>query len=311
MFSAQRTGFLLLAISAVGYAFLPIFTKYAYEAGLGALDFASWRFIIAVPVVWLLVMLVKQRQTADGERLPRASLLGLGALFAVSAVTSVYALERVAASTYTVLLYTYPAIVALLLFATGEPLSRRAWSALALTLIGVLLTVRDLGAALRADDVTGVLLAIGNGAAYAVYIVISGRVLRGRRAMMTASAYSMTGTLITFTVLALLRGGLSAPQTDDGWAILAGVGLISTALPIFAFYAGMRHVGPGQAAILSTLEPVVVLLLSALLLGETMTVQQLIGAALILAATVLLQWRRASAAHTRLKPQANLRLNSD
>jgi drug/metabolite transporter (DMT)-like permease len=82
---------------------------------------------------------------------------------------------------------------------------------------------------------------------------------------------------------------------------MLGVGTISTVLPTFTFYAGMKHVGAGQAAIFSTLEPVLVLALSFLLLNERMALIQIFGAALILAGALILQLKpyrpTASAAH--------------
>ncbi|MBE0689711.1 MAG: DMT family transporter [Anaerolineae bacterium] len=301
MASSQRTGFILLVIAATGYAFLPIFTKLAYEAGLAPLDFVIWRFMFATPCIWLILRLTGHTGDAAARTLPRWRLLGVGMIFAITSYCSVQALARIDASLYTVLLYSYPAMVALLLLVLGEPLSRRGWFALALTLLGVLLTVRDLGSALQGGSGEGIAFAIANGAFYAVYIVISSRLLRGQRAMATASAFSITGTLLAFVVMALVFG-LKAPLTPEGWLTLLATAIVSTAAPIFAFYAGMQRVGAGQAAIISTLEPVLVLVLSFVLLDERLVFQQIVGGALILLAAVLLQRRRLpSLRHMRPK----------
>ena len=50
----------------------------------------------------------------------------------------------------------------------------------------------------------------------------------------------------------------------------------------------MRRIGPTQASLLSTLEPVVTVALAALFLGENLPPVALAGGALILAAVVLL-----------------------
>jgi len=304
MASSQRSGFLLLVIAAAGYAFLPIFTKFAYEAGLAPLDFVIWRFVFATPCIWLILRLTNQTGDVTARTLPRWRLLGAGVIFATTSYCSVQALARIDASLYTVLLYSYPAVVALLLLALGEPLSRRGWSALALTLIGVLLTVLDLDKALQGSSGEGIVFAIANGAFYAVYIIVSSRLLRGQSAMAMASAFSISGTLAAFVVLALLFG-LKAPETSTGWLVLLATAIVSTAGPIFAFYAGMQRVGAGQAAIISTLEPVIVLILSFLLLNERLAFQQIIGGALILVAAILLQMRRLpSLRHVHRKAMA-------
>ena len=286
---SQRDGVLLLLLAALGYSFLPILTKFAYNAGLEPRDLLTWRFIIAAPAVWLL--LAVRRPSANGVPLPHVRLLLMGALFAASALCAFFSLDRIPASTYTVLLYCYPAFVALFSLLFGDRLSSRGWLALALTLIGVVLTVPNLGADLARSDPLGMALAMLNGASYAVYIVISNRLLRVDCDLQSASALSITGSFLGLVLLALFAG-LRAPATLDGWVSIVIMALFATVVPIFAFYAGLRKLGAPRAAILSTLEPVLVLVWSFLLLHETMLPLQVVGAAFILASAILLQLRR-------------------
>lgn len=287
---SQRDGVLLLLLAALGYSFLPILTKYAYSAGLEPRDLLTWRFVIAAPVIWL--VMVFNRPPANAAPLPRIRLLLMGALFAASALCAFFALDRITASTYTVLVYSYPAFVALLSLLLGERLSGRGWLALALTLIGIVLTVPNLGAEFARGDPIGMGLAVLNGATYAIYIVISNRLLRNDCDLRAASATSITGSFIALVLLALVAG-LGAPQTAEGWLSVVAMAIFSTVIPIIAFYAGLRKLGAPRAAILSTLEPVLVLLWSFVLLNETMLPLQIVGAAFILASAILLQLRRA------------------
>ena len=71
--------------------------------------------------------------------------------------------------------------------------------------------------------------------------------------------------------------------------------LVSTVVAVSAFFAGLRRVGPSEAAILSTFEPPVTVALAFLALGERLTVAQLFGGAMVLAAVVLLQLRPRAA----------------
>lgn len=286
---SQRDGVLLLILAALGYSFLPILTKYGYSAGLEPRDLLTWRFIVAAPVVW--VLLTVRRPPAASAPLPRLRLLLMGALFAGSALCAFFALDRIPASIYTVLLYSYPAFVALLSLLVGEKLSRQGWLALGLTLIGVVLTVPNFGADLADVDSLGLIFTLANGASYAVYIVISNRLLRADCDLQSASAMSIIGSFVALSALALVAG-LNLPATLDGWLSIVAMAVVATVIPIFAFYAGLRKLGAPRAAILSTLEPVLVLLWSFLLLHETMLPVQVIGAALILASAILLQLRR-------------------
>ena len=73
--------------------------------------------------------------------------------------------------------------------------------------------------------------------------------------------------------------------------------LVSTVLAIFTFFAGLERVGPSAASILSTFEPVVTIVLAYLVLSERLSALQLAGAALVLAAAILLAAPAREPAH--------------
>ncbi|RIK48089.1 MAG: hypothetical protein DCC59_15555 [Chloroflexi bacterium] len=78
------------------------------------------------------------------------------------------------------------------------------------------------------------------------------------------------------------------PATNPGWLVVAGIIFISTVIPVTAFLAGLERIGPTNAAMLSTLEPVVTVTLASWLFGEVLQPLVLIGGGLILAAVVIL-----------------------
>src|SRR5262249_18277946 len=164
-----------------------------------------------------------------GRGLPRLRLLLMGALFAFAAGSAFFALERIPASTFTVIIYSYPAMVALMSLFLGERLSARGCLALGLTIIGIILTVPDFGAGFT--DMLGVFFTLLNAVTYALYIVISGRLLRGHTALAQASAWSITGTFLTMVVVSLLRG-VNWPESTTQWALLLAMALVSTVIPI-------------------------------------------------------------------------------
>jgi drug/metabolite transporter (DMT)-like permease len=285
----QRDGALLVLISAACYAFFPIFSKSVFDAGLSPLDLLAWRFLIATPLIWLL--LVALRTPAPAAPLPRFRLLAMGALFGLSSASALYSLSRLPASVYTIVLYTYPVIVALLSIFVGETLSGRGWLALVMTLVGMLLTVPDVNHGLQGGDLLGVMLALANAASYALYIVASSRILRGHNALARASAWSITGSGVLMIGVVLVRG-LAFPSNVAGWGSLLALVGISTVLPIFTFYAGMQKLGAARAAILSTVEPLLTVLLAVLIRNESLVLLQVIGGALILLSVIMLQIQR-------------------
>jgi drug/metabolite transporter (DMT)-like permease len=90
-------------------------------------------------------------------------------------------------------------------------------------------------------------------------------------------------------------GSVDLALSGEAWLWLVLMALVSTVVAVSAFFAGLRRVGPSEAAILSTFEPVVTVALAYAALGERLTAAQLAGGALVLAAVILLQLRPRSA----------------
>jgi drug/metabolite transporter (DMT)-like permease len=160
-----------------------------------------------------------------------------------------------------------------------------------MTLVGMLLTVPDVNHGLQGGDLLGVMLALANAASYALYIVASSRILRGHNALARASAWSITGSGVLMIGVVLVRG-LAFPSNVAGWGSLLALVGISTVLPIFTFYAGMQKLGAARAAILSTVEPLLTVLLAVLIRNESLVLLQVIGGALILLSVIMLQIQR-------------------
>lgn len=277
-------------LGVLGYAFLPIFVKNIQPSGLQPLDIALWRFAFATPIIWLLLIALRTPQ--PDKPLPRRGLLGLGVLLAGAALSAFVGLTYIQASTYVLLFYSYPAMVALINFVRGERLPALSWVALALTTVGIALTVPDFGAGLTAEAWLGVLIAFVNAFLVAIYFIINGHVMRGHRAMRRASAWAISGALIVILLTVPARGDVMLPPDVQTWGLLLALAVVSTVLPIFMFMIGIQKLGASRAAILSTVEPIGTLILATLLLGEVIQPVQLFGGALIIGSVILLQLAR-------------------
>jgi drug/metabolite transporter (DMT)-like permease len=298
MTRTQRDGLLLILISAAGYSFFAIFTKFIYDnSTFNPLDVVVWRFVLAVPITWLAMGWSRRGQTVNkASYMPRGRLLSMGFLFGIVATIAFFGVERVPVSLYTVLIYTYPALVAVGAILFGERLSGRGWLALGLTLIGVVLTVPNLFQGFDGVDPIGVLLVLANAATYAVYILLSNRTVKGVTDLSTASAWSISGSLIFAVIVVVIRaflgGTTSIPPNPSVWLGFLGLVIISTVIPIFAFYAGMHRWGAPRAAIISMIEPVLTLVWAVIIRHENLQSVQLLGAVFILVSVVLLQLGR-------------------
>jgi drug/metabolite transporter (DMT)-like permease len=209
--------------------------------------------------------------------------IGMGAVgYVGQAVCFFAALNHASAGLVALLLYAYPILVVLLSAAfLGERLTALKLVLLAASFAGLALTLGG-----GKGTPTGIALGLAAAAFYSVYIVI------GARELARTDALAST-TVVCLSAAATLA--LSAFVTEPrfpgaawGWAAIAAIAVVSTVIAILAFFAGLKRVGPAVASIVSTLEPVVTVALAWLILGETLTLAQLAGGALVLACAALL-----------------------
>jgi drug/metabolite transporter (DMT)-like permease len=71
--------------------------------------------------------------------------------------------------------------------------------------------------------------------------------------------------------------------------LLVAVGFVASFLAIQTFYAGARRIGAATAALVSTVEPLIIVVLAWIVLGQTLAAIQLAGAALILIGVLVAQ----------------------
>ena len=287
--SDRHLGIILILLASVGYALLPIFARsiYALSPYLNPMDVALWRFVLAVPVIWLIVVVQQRTRKRPPEKMPHRHFPLLGAIYAASAFLTFAGLEKINASLFIVLFFTYPAMVAVISYFMGQRLSRFGWLALALTLAGIVFTLPDLSQPQDIDFI-GVGLILGSAFFVAIYFVVNGRWLRNVQNMSLATAWIITWTLIALMVT-LPFLGLQLPDKPQTWLSIIGMAAISTTLPILGIGLAIQLIGAAQSAIITSIEPVIAMLLAMLLLGEIVLPGQWIGAIFIIAGVLLLQ----------------------
>lgn len=287
----RRAGLAACLCSAAGFGALPVLGKDAYDAGLGPLPLLWGRFGLAALAFWFLVIFVV-RPARPARSLVVTGLL-MGALgYAVEAGLFFAALERVDASLVELLLYAYPGIVTAAALAGGrEAPGSRLLGALALATLGVVFVFA--GSLASGVDAVGLTLGLGAAAVYAGYILVGERVVAGTHPVLLAALVA-TGATASFTVAGLVHGGrLPVPASGDRWTAVAVIAAVATVIPMTALFAGIERVGAPTASIVSTFEPVVTVVLAALVLGETLSLVEAVGAACVLAAVRLLARRPA------------------
>lgn len=307
----------LVVISACAFGSGALFAKPIYAAGLDWLTLLAWRFLIAAVASWIWLLAFGSDRAAL-RRLSRRRvvvLVALGILYVGNSGTYFAALETVPASLAALIVYIFPALVAVLSLRFGRPLEgRRAWLALGLATLGVALAVGGIEPG-AVPPVWALALTVASPVIYAVWIVLAAR-LGGERPgrepevpphdaegpgrfettdPAPAAAVMTTATFAVWWMAALVTGRPTTPGAipTEAWLPLLGVGLVSTALALQAFYAGSKRIGAAKASLVSTVEPIYTIALATLLFAETLTPVQMVGGALVIGGVVLAETGRS------------------
>src|SRR3954451_11675335 len=186
----DRRGVALCLVSAFGFGCMAIFAKDAYKQHLGITSLLALRFALAALIFWAIARL-RGPITLPPRRVLLAGF-GLGA-FGYATQSGLYfgAVKRMDASTTSLLLYTYPAMVFIAALALRrEHADRRRLGALALAITGTALVL--LGGGSGSFETVGVVMAVTAAVAYSTYILVADTVV-GRIDPFFLSALVTTG----------------------------------------------------------------------------------------------------------------------
>jgi len=272
-------GILLISISAASFGTLAIIGRFAYADGMDVTTLLFLRFTIAAILMFAWMALRR-------EPLPRGRVLlqlsGMGGLgYVGQSFCYMSAIQYASTGLVALLLYLYPVFVTVLtIIVQKKKITSRTILALVLATGGAALTANPEG-----GQLPGILLAVSAALIYAVYIIVGTDVMK-QVSSVQSSAVIFASAAVVFGLMTLIRGA-HWPATQTGWLAVSGIALVATMLPVATFLAGLKIVGATDASLLSTLEPVVTVILAAVVLSEPILPSMLIGGALILAAVVV------------------------
>jgi drug/metabolite transporter (DMT)-like permease len=287
----RSSGTLLCLGSGAAFGSMAVFGKLAYAGGATVGTLLAVRFALGAGLLWVSMSPSDRRslRSLAGRDLAIALALGAGC-YALQAGGYFAALDRIDASLVALLVYTFPAIVAVTAATLGrERLDAGRAAALVLASAGLVLVLAGAGAG-RLDPL-GAALALATACAYSAY-VLAGEGIAGRVGAHLLTALVCTGAAASLTAGSALLGELRPGDlTASAWIWLSCLAAVSVAA-IALFFAGLQRVGPTNASILATVEPLVTVALAFVVFGEQLGPLQLAGGALVLAAGLTIATRR-------------------
>jgi drug/metabolite transporter (DMT)-like permease len=244
------------------------------------------RFAMGVTVLGVAAAVRRQFAVVPARELPTFALLGLIGITFHQWLQS-NALVTSQASTSGWIVASTPVFMAMLgRLVLGEKLSWPRVAGIALAALGVLLVVsKDDPATLLAGKfgAPGDVLILLSAPNWAVFSVLSRGALRKHPATRMMFYVMTIGWLFT-SVLLFTGPGLSeiGRITPRGWAALAFLGIACSGLAYMAWYDALQHMPASQVGALLYLEPLVAMIVAAVVLSERILLSTLVGGAVIL-----------------------------
>jgi DME family drug/metabolite transporter len=262
---------------------------------------ATFSFLVLLPVLGLL----------RGRRRLHLAARDLGQIFligvlGVAASNYFYylAIQKTNVATAIIVQYTAPIWVLLYTVARGQqkPTLQRV-AAVGLAVTGIALVIGLFGSGGLRLDTVGVFAALLAAFSFAFYN-IGGHDILSRLDRWIVLLYT-TGSASLFWLLVNPPWKIAAAHySGDQWLFLTLFSLISVLAPFSFYFAGLQHLEPTRAVVVSCLEPVFSIVIAAIALGELMRPLQVAGIVLVLAAILVVQLpdRKSSQPMTLIEP---------
>lgn len=276
----MQKGFVLSIISAVAFGLLPIIFIFGFKSGLTIGDMLAYRFgWVSVMLFFYLVFFRRKSIKLPRRTLLMAFIAGFG-MYTVQSYCFGAALEYVSAATASLLLYIYPMTVFLLsALIYKTPFTRKAVITLVLIFIGCICVFFD--AFLVAMNTKGILLGLGAMFTFSIYLIFV------QKSLIDVEPTIFTLYVALFAAIHFTLWNFpSLSLTPEQYLVSVSLGITSVIAIVF-LYKAIGLIGSAYASVFSSIEPVVTMLVAAVMFGDDIRMIQMLGMVFIVGGIVL------------------------
>lgn len=324
---SKAKGFFFGILAAVSYGVNPLGAKYLYEEGLNVESVLFYRYGLAALIIGVIMagkILAGKRGGKTGAieapvnyetfRISKgelSTLVGLGLLFVISSLTLYCSFLYMDSGVACSLLFVYPVMTAVLMaMLYGEKITKATATAIALSLVGVLLLYKGDGETVLST--VGVLLVLVSALSYALYIIVANRASAPESELknshnrlskyiphkVTIHRLEMSAMKLSFYVLivcalSIVLFSLTSPErhlmplvTGREWGFSLMLAIVPTVFSLISMGIAVRIIGSTPTAIMGALEPLTAVVIGLTVFHEALTVNLIAGILLILTAVV-------------------------
>lgn len=281
------SGLVYVLLASFGYSTKAVLIKLGYAYGLHVTPvmLMTLRMGLALPF-FIAILLIDNHRTEHPPLTARdlGAILFLGVAGYYLAVYLDFAgLAHINASLERLILLLYPTLVVLLsALVMRRPISRKEWLALLISYLGIVIVFFDEVSLAGAGLVTGSTLIFGSACAFALYLTGSGIMVQRLGAIRFSAMVLIVACCASLIHFAFEFDPQIFSLPPSLYALALLMALLSTVAPAVLMNIGIHRIGSGPAAIISSIGPVMTIVLAWWLLEEQLTLLQMAGALLVM-----------------------------
>lgn len=273
---------IMLSISMAIFGTLGIFTR---NIAISSGELALYRAILAAALIFVYLIFTKQKIDFRSIKKELLLLLLSGIAMGINWILLFEAYKYTTISAATLSYYFAPVIVTVvcpILF--KEKLSGKQIICFLMSTSGLVL-ITGIGDLRNGNDFIGILFGLGAALLYATVILLN-KFIKNVEGIHRTFLQFLSAIVILIPYVIMTSGVTLGNLNLTGWVNLLIVGFIHTGVTYCMYFSSLKELPGQKAAILSYIDPLVAVLISVAILGETMTIWQVIGGILILGFTL-------------------------
>ena len=281
--NTRTKGLLATMISAVFFGFIPLFVKTICAGGGNSVSAAFYRFFLSVPVLYIYLKAqgISMRITrTEFAKIALITIFGYGG----TAVLLFSSYNFIPSGMSTTIHFMYPVftILGCMIF-FKEKVSPLKLLCVALCFGGILLFYNGESG----GSVLGMALSFLSGVTYAFYTIYLEKSGLQKMDNLKLIFYMNTVAAAMILVMALLTAQFTLRLTPLAWGTAAFFATATSLIGVLGYQIGVKCIGPQNAAILSTFEPITSVIVGVLVYREAFSARTLLGCLCVLSAVVI------------------------
>ena len=279
----KKSSRLMLISSMAIFGTLAPFVR---NIGVSSAELSLYRALLAAGLIGLFLLVTGRKLPVKNLKKELLLLMCSGTCMAVNWILLFEAYKYTTVAIATLSYYFAPVLVtAASAFLFREKLTKKNILCFLMSTLGIVIITGITNPGTGSNDAMGILFGLGAAVLYAGCILLN-KFIKGVGGI-ERTFLQFLAAIAVMVPYVLLTGGVHLGNLDTtGWVCLLIVGLIHTGITYCMYFTAVEHV-PGQAvAILSYIDPLVAVIIGVVVLGEPLTISQIIGGMLILGFTL-------------------------